>query len=284
MKRAWKGYLLIAPMLAGFLLFYVVPFGQVVWDSLSQGTGKSQLFVGLENYTRMFQNDMFLQAFGNTLWFLGIGLPVILVLAYALALFLKSQAQRFRMLRAVFLLPYVMPVAGTVLLVDLLFSKEGLVNRVLLALGLPLADWLQSPAAFWVMLLLYLWKSTGYAVVLLLSGLLTIPQEHYQVAQVEGASPLQTFRYVTAPQMWYALFLALVFSLINAFKCFREIFLVGGEHPHESVYMLQHFINNAFANLNYQRLSVASVLLFLVIALVLGLCTLWVLRKEAARL
>ncbi len=283
MKRAWKGYLLIAPMLAGFLLFYVLPFGQVVWDSLSQGTGKSQLFVGLDNYTRMFQNDMFLQAFGNTLRFLGIGLPVILVLAYALALFLKSQAQRFRLLRAVFLLPYVMPVAGTVLLVDLLFSQTGLVNRVLLALGLPLADWLQSPAAFWVMLLLYLWKSTGYAVVLLMSGLLTIPAEHYQVAQVEGASPLQTFRYVTAPQMWYALFLALVFSLINAFKCFREIFLVGGEHPHESVYMLQHFINNAFANLNYQRLSVASVLLFLVIALVLGLCTLWVLRKEAAR-
>lgn len=283
MKRTWKGYLLIAPMLVGFLLFYVVPFGQVVWDSLSQGTGKSQLFVGLENYTRMFHNDMFLQAFGNTLRFLGIGLPMILVLAYALALFLKKQAQRFRLLRAVFLLPYVMPVAGTVLLVDLLFSKEGLVNQLLLALGLPLADWLQSPAAFWVMLLLYLWKSTGYAVVLLLSGLLTIPQEHYQVAQVEGASPWQTFRYVTVPQMWYALFLAMVFSLINAFKCFREIFLVGGEHPHESVYMLQHFINNAFANLNYQRLSVASVLLFLVIALVLGLCTLWVLRKEAAR-
>lgn len=283
MKRTWKGYLLIAPMLVGFLLFYVVPFGQVVWDSLSQGTGKSQLFVGLENYTRMFHNDMFLQAFGNTLRFLGIGLPLILVLAYALALFLKNVAQRFRLLRAVFLLPYVMPVAGTVLLVDLLFSKEGVVNRLLLSLGLPLADWLQSPAAFWVMLLLYLWKSTGYAVVLLLSGLLTIPQEHYQVAQVEGASPWQTFRYVTVPQMWYALFLAMVFSLINAFKCFREIFLVGGEHPHESVYMLQHFINNAFANLNYQRLSVASVLLFLVIALVLGLCTLWVLRKEAAR-
>lgn len=283
MKRAWKGYLLVAPMLAGFLLFYVVSFGQVVWDSLSQGTGKSQLFVGMENYTRMFQNDMFLQAFGHTLRFLGIGLPVILVLAYALALFLKGVARQFGLLRAVFLLPYVMPVAGTVLLVDLLFSQVGLVNRLLLALGLPLADWLQSPAAFWVMLLLYLWKSTGYAVVLLLSGLLTIPQEHYQVAQVEGASPWQTFRYVTAPQMWYALFLALVFSLINAFKCFREIFLVGGEHPHESVYMLQHFINNAFANLNYQRLSVASVLLFLVIALVLGLCTLWVLRKEAAR-
>lgn len=283
MKHAWKGYALITPMLAGFLLFYVVPFGQVMWDSLSQGTGKSQLFVGFYNYQRMFQNKMFLTAFGNTLKFLGLGLPLVLLLAYGLALFLKSRARRSPVLRGVFLLPYVMPVAGTVLLIDLLFAERGLVNRLLLALGLPLADWLQSPAAFWVMLLLYLWKSTGYAVVLLLSGLLTIPAEHYQVAQVEGASAAQAFRFVTMPQMWYALFLALVFSLINAFQCFREMFLVGGEHPHESVYMLQHFLNNSFESLNYQRLSVASVLLFLVIALGLGLCALWVLRKEAAR-
>ena len=283
MKRAWKGYALITPMLAGFLLFYVVPFGQVMWDSLSQGTGKSQLFVGFYNYQRMFQNKMFFTAFGNTLKFLGLGLPLVLLLAYGLALFLKSRARRSPVLRGVFLLPYVMPVAGTVLLIDLLFSERGLINRLLLALGLPLADWLQSPAAFWVMLLLYLWKSAGYAVVLLLSGLLTIPPEHYQVAQVEGASAAQAFRFVTMPQMWYALFLALVFSLINAFQCFREMFLVGGEHPHESVYMLQHFLNNSFESLNYQRLSVASVLLFLVIALGLGLCALWVLRKEAAR-
>ncbi len=283
MKRTWKGYLFVGPLLVGFLLFYVVPFGQVVWDSFSQGTGKSQLFVGLENYSRMFQNDMFLLAFGNSLKFLGVGLPVILILSYGLGLFLKHQAKRFSLLRTLFLLPYVMPVAGTVLLVDLLFSGTGFANRLLETLGLPVTDWLQSPAAFWVMLLLYLWKSTGYSVVLVLAGLMSIPGEHYDVAQVEGAGAWQSFRYVTMPQMWYALFIAFVFSLINAFKCFREIFLVGGEHPHESVYMLQHFINNSFENLNYQRLSVASVLLFLVITLVLGLCYLWVLRKEAVR-
>ena len=105
MKRAWKGYALIAPMLAGFLLFYVVPFGQVMWDSLSQGTGKSQLFVGFYNYQRMFQNKMFLTAFGNTLKFLGLGLPLVLLLAYGLALFLKSRARRSPVLRGVFLLP-----------------------------------------------------------------------------------------------------------------------------------------------------------------------------------
>ena len=70
---------------------------------------------------------------------MGIGLPVILLVSYGLALFLKRQARRFQLLRTVFLLPYVMPVAGTVLLVDLLFSREGLVNRLFLTLGLPLA-------------------------------------------------------------------------------------------------------------------------------------------------
>ena len=283
MKRKWMGCLLVGPLFLGFLLFYVVPFCQVVWDSFCVGAGRNQVFAGFSNYERMFQNDMFLLAFGNSLRFLAIGLPAIMVLSYALALFLRSLAKRYSLLRTALLLPYVMPVAGTVLLVDLLFSQEGLANEALLALGLTVSDWLQSPAAFWVMLLLYLWKSTGYSVVLLLAGLLTIPEDLYAVAKVSGAGRLQTFRYVTTPLMWYALFLAFVFSLINAFKCFREIFLIGGDHPPQSTYMLQHYINNAFANLSYPRLAVASVLLFLVILLVLGLFYLWVMRKEAAR-
>ena len=199
---------------------------------------------------------MFRMAFGNTLGFLGIGLPVILLVSYGLALFLKRQARRFQLLRTVFLLPYVMPVAGTVLLVDLLFSREGLVNRLFLTLGLPLADWLQSPAAFWVMLILYLWKSTGYAVVLLLAGLMAIPPDHYAVAQVEGAGRWQAFRYITMPQMLVRPVHRLCVLPYQRLQVLPGDFPVGGEHPHPSVYMLQHFINNSFENLNYQRLSV----------------------------
>ena len=140
------------------------------------------------------------------------------------------------------------------ILVELLFADSGLVPSVANALGLPLVDWLGGPTAFGVVLLLYLWKNTGYSVILLLAGLVTIPEEQYSAADLDGASGWQKFFYITTPQMWYSVFFAIIFSLINAFKCFREIFLIGGTHPNENIYMLQHFLNNSFENLNYAKL------------------------------
>ena len=130
---------------------------------------------------------------------------------------------------------------------------------------------------------LYLWKNTGYSVILLLSGLVTIPEDHYGAARLDGATAWQRFRYITMPQMWYSIFFAVVFSLINAFKCFREIFLIGGTSPHEDIYMLQHFISNSFEHLSYPKLAVASVLLLLVVTAAFALLYGWVRRKEEFR-
>ncbi|MEY8313473.1 sugar ABC transporter permease [Oscillospiraceae bacterium 42-9] len=182
-----------------------------------------------------------------------------------------------------FLFPYIMPVVGAVILVELLFADSGLVPSIANALGLPLVDWLGGPAAFGVVLLLYLWKNTGYSVILLLAGLVTIPEEQYSAADLDGASGWQKFFYITTPQMWYSVFFAIIFSLINAFKCFREIFLIGGTHPNENIYMLQHFLNNSFENLNYAKLPVASVLLLVVVLVVFAVFYGFVRRKEAFR-
>lgn len=280
-RNAREGYLLILPLLLGCLIFYAVPFLLVLRNSAQQGVGDAQQFVGLENYRSMLRNGVFQLAFGNTLKFLVIALPLIIVISYAIALLLKNQAQKHNQLKSVLLLPYIMPVVGTVLLVELLFAEMGLVNEALYTLGLPLADWLNSESAFGVVVLLYLWKNTGYSVILLLSGLITIPEDHYAAASLDGATPFQQLRYITIPQMWYSVFFATVFSLINAFKCFREIFLIGGTHPHTSIYMLQHFINNAFEKLNYPKLAVASVLLLLVLTVLFAASYRWVMRKEA---
>ena len=156
-----------------------------------------------------------------------------------------------------------------------------MINSGLGALGLPIVDWLNSEYAFVVVILLYLWKNTGYAVILLLSGLLTIPDDLYAAAALDGANRWQQFKTITMPQMWYSVFFATVFSLINAFKCFREIFLIGGTHPHSSIYMLQHFINNAFEKLNYPKLAVASVLLLSIITVLFTIFYKFVMRKEA---
>ena len=282
-KNARDGLLLTAPLVLGCLVFYAAPFVMVVIHSLTRGVGNSHRFVGMQNYENIMGNDLFQLAFGNTLKFLVIALPLILVISYVIALLLKNQVRQHAGLKSVILLPYIMPVVGTVLLVQLLFAGTGLVNEGLYTLGLPVRDWLESGYAFWVVILLYLWKNTGYAVILLLSGLITISEDHYRAADLDGATAWQQFRYITVPQMWYSVFFAMVFSLINAFKCFREIFLIGGTRPHDSIYMLQHFINNSFENLNYPKLAVASVLLLVVLAVVFVISYRWVIRKEAYR-
>mgnify|MGYP001851136893 FL=1 len=135
--------------------------------------------------------------------------------------------------------------------------------------------------AFWIVVGLYLWKNAGYSVVLLLAGLMTIPEEQYAAASLDGAGGFRQFLHITTPQMWHSVYFALLFSLINAFKCFREIFLIGGKHPNTEVYMLQHFMNNNFENLNYNKLSVSSVFLFLAVTILISISYGWVRRKEA---
>lgn len=279
-KKYLSGYLLIAPVTLGCLLFYGIPFGMVVSYSFKSSPGRMGRFVGLLNYENVLGNELFRLACWNTFCFFLVGLPLNLLIAYGIALLLKGQAQRHEILKFVLLLPYVMPVTGAVLLVEQIFGRDGKLNLLLNAFGLSPSNWLESSWAFVIVLLLYLWKNVGYGVILLLAGLMTIPKEQYAVSELDGAGSWQKFWHITTPQMWNPVFFALLFAMINGFKCFREIFLIGGEHPGKELYMMQHFINNNFENLNYGKLSVASVLLFAAITVVIGFSYAWVQKKE----
>ena len=283
LNHAREGMILVAPLLLGGMIFNAIPFGMVIRYSFTRGAGNTHRFVGFENYCNIMENEIFQLAFGNTLKFLAIALPLVLVVAYAIALMLKSRVKKLKVMKSVLLLPYIMPIVGIVQVVELLFADTGLLTRLLLSMNLPVEAWLHSEYAFWVVTGLYLWKNTGYAVILLLSGLITISDDLYAATDLDGGNKWQQFWYITVPQMWYSVFFTMVFSLINAFKSFREIFLIGGIRPHKSIYMLQHFINNSFENLNYTKLAVASVLLLLVLASVFTLSYRWVMRKEAFR-
>ncbi len=257
-KHALQGYFFIAPLLIGCLFFYVIPFGMIFWYSFRKSAAKNSSFVQFDNYFSLLRNEMFLTACWNTCRFLVIGIPLILILSYIIALLLRKYTERYQIVKSVLLFPYIMPVVGTVLLIELLFAKQGRVS------------YLESEWAFWIIILLYLWKNTGYSVILLLSGLMTIPKEYYASASLDGAGAFQRFFYITTPQMWHTVFYTVLFSLINAFQCFREIFLIAGRHPNQKIYLLQHFINNSFENLSYPKLSAASILLFLVIVVIMG--------------
>ena len=282
-KFAREGMMLVAPLVLGCLIFYAIPFGMVIRYSFTRGAGNTHRFVGFENYRNIIQNEMLQLAFGNTMKFLAFALPLVLVVAYAIALMLKSRVKKHQVLKSVLLLPYIMPIVGIVQVVELIFGQTGILTQLLLSMNVPVENWLRSEYAFWVVTVLYLWKNTGYAVILLLSGLITISDDLYAATDLDGGTKWQQFWYITVPQMWYSVFFTMVFSLINAFKSFREIFLIGGIRPHKSIYMLQHFINNSFENLNYTKLAVASVLLLLVLASVFTVSYRWVMRKEAFR-
>lgn len=121
-KQGIRGLLLIAPVMLGCMVFYAIPFFMVVWYSFRSGMGGQSVFTGLENYRGVLENPVFQLAAGNTLKFFLIGLPLILILAYGIALLLKSQVQKFAFMKPVLLFPYIMPVTGTVLLADVFFQ------------------------------------------------------------------------------------------------------------------------------------------------------------------
>ena len=155
MRKTWHAYVLIAPLVAGCLLFTVIPFVLVLRYSFMRGSGRSAHFLGLENYIKVIGNEEFMLAFGNSMKFLLTGLPLIMILAYVIALLMQQQATKHKLLKSVFQFPYIMPVAGTVLLINLLCSEMGLLNELMLKLGFPVREWLSGENAFWIMILMY---------------------------------------------------------------------------------------------------------------------------------
>lgn len=265
-RQSITGFSFSLPFLAGFALLYLIPFVWSVQRTFTAGAGGGR-FVGLWNYTDLFRSAAFRLAAGNTFRFIAIGVPLLMVLSFFLALALYRKFQGASFFRSAFLLPMVLPVAAVVTVVQAFFGNGGLLVRLLDSLGLSLGSWMSSELAFPLLIMLYIWKNCGYNMILFLAALSAIPTDYADAAACEGASEGYILRRITLPLMVPNFFFVFVISVINAFKSFREAYLLGGSMPHESIYMLQHFMNNNFQNLNYPRLCTAALLIFAVIFL-----------------
>lgn len=252
-------WLLLLPGLAGLLLFYVAPFIGGIYFSLMDGNFNNK-FVGIDNYVRVIQNEMFQLGMKNT-WELSLlCAPVIWLLAFLLAAMLKVLKQRSMGFRNVLLLPYLMPSSAMLLIWLLMFDYGGVINRFVVAMGMDRVKWLQDAAMRFPVVLLYIWKNLGFSVVLFSSALSAVHPSLYEFAAIEGAGWwTQTFR-ITLPQIWPTAFLVFVLAWVNAFKIFKEVYFIGGAYPSTQVYTLQHFMNNKFARLDYQDVTTAAYL------------------------
>ena len=263
-RKALTGMAYAAIPLAGFLLFFAVPF--VISIVRSFQSGLTQQVPGLENYISVANSESLRLAAAITFRFIVMGVPSIILFSLLLALALDQKIIGHSFFRTIFLTPYVIPVASTVMVFQIVFEQSGILNSLCFQ-QLPV-NFLHSDNAFYILLLLYVWKNFGYNMILFLTGLSQIPNEYREAARVDGAGPVRIFRSITLPLLGPTFFFVFVISIVNSFKVFREAYALGGAYPHSSIYMLQHFMNNNFQNLNYQRLSTASIYVFLVIALV----------------
>lgn len=270
MRKRNSGFLLAFPALAGFLVFYFVPFLITVWYSVSFGIGKRE-FVGLDNFRDLFANEMFLLAVKNTLRYMIVTVPVTLLGAMILAAVLQNAVKGVRFFQLSFLYPMILPIASVVLGVQFLWGEAGIWNKVVELLGGEARNWMDSPAAFWVLCILYCWRFTGYYVLIYFARLQMIPKEYYEYATLFGAGKIQSFRHVTWPMLIPTFIFTIILSVMNAFKCYREAFLLGGNYPDDSIYLLQHFMNNNFQNLNYQKISSAAVSIVAALLLAAGI-------------
>jgi multiple sugar transport system permease protein len=257
----------LAPSFAGLAVFFLIPFVDTVRRSFFDARGTR--FTGLDAYRRVVTNDAFQLAATNTAKFLVVCIPLLLGASLALALMIRSIRPGGRMLKTGFLLPMAVPVASIVLLWQVLFHEKGLMNAFLSAVGAEPISFMGTSAAFWVLIVTYLWKNNGYDMVLWLAGLDNISAALYEAARVDGAGAWQSFRYITLPGLLPTMGLVTILSLLNGFKVFREAYLVAGPYPHDSIYQLQHLFNNWFANMDITRLCAAAVLLCIVLLAVI---------------
>ena len=260
----------LTPSVLGVMLFFVIPFGIVVYYAVMSSPFNGE-FVFLDNVISLVQNPAFQTAAKNTATFCLMAVPLAVVLGMGLALILEQKIPGKSMFRTFFLSPMMVPVASVVLVWQVIFHESGTLNQFLSLFGVQAVDWLKSPYCQLVIVILFLWKNLGYNMILFMAALANIPKELLEVADVEGATAIHKFFHIKLRYLSPTVLFVTILSMINCFKIFREVYLLAGSYPYEGLYTLQHYMNNTFVHLNYQKLSAAAVLLALVMIVLIAL-------------
>lgn len=256
-RAAYTGILLVLPGLLGLLAFYVIPFFISLIYTFTQGVVERR-FVGLENFRDLLGNSVFRQAVGNTASFLALGVPMLLLLSLLLSVILAKDS--FGWQRWALLLPFVLPASSLAVAWRSIWGAGGAVDHLLELLGMSSPNLLER-SAFPLLLVLYLLRNAGYICIILTSAIRSLPPEYQESYRLDSTSESGYVRLILVPLIAPTLLFAGVVSVVNYFLLFRDVYMIYGEVPPKTVYMLQHFMNNNFYKLNYQRLSAAAFLL-----------------------
>lgn len=274
MRETLIAYSFIAPNFIGFAVFTLIPvvFAIVLafmkWDGVN-----AMQFIGLENFTRLFSDKNFIEAFWHTIVYVVCNVPLTIVCSLALAMLLNSKVFGRNFYRTVSFFPYVASLVAVAAVWNFLFNPSmGPVNQLLASLGVEnLPKWAAGKdTAMLTVILFSVWKNMGYYMVIFLAGLQGVNPELYEAASLDGANKWQQFRNVTVPQLAPTTFFVTIMVVIQSFKVYNEVYMITQGGPGTSTLVLVYQIyNEAFVGTpEYGYASAISMVLFIMVLIV----------------
>ncbi|MFJ9150903.1 carbohydrate ABC transporter permease [Streptomyces sp. NPDC102270] len=271
-RATLEAYLLLAPSLAGLLMFLVAPIvGVVVISFFDWNLMGTPRFVGLANYREMMGDSEVWRAMRNTVYYVLLNIPAQTVLALLLALAMNRKLRGLKVFRVLFVLPWMaMPVALGIVWSWAFDPQHGVVNQFLALFGVDGPAWLSSTGwAMPVLASVNIWQYTGYTMLFLLAGLQSIPESLYEAADLDGAGTVQRFFRITLPLLRPSMFFVLVTNTIGSFQMFDTVYVMTQGGPGGSTdTMNYHIYQQAFQLFRTGYASALAMLLFAVILLV----------------
>lgn len=275
MIRKWREdrafLLFISPWIIGFLAFFVGPaIASLVYSFADYNAITKPIWVGFDNYAKLWSDEVYLKSLRNTLYFVFIGVPVTVGFQILLSLLLNIEVPGIRFFRTLYYLPYLVPPVATVIIWLILFgSGDGVVNTIVLWFGGAQIDWMGSEGLIKpVIITIGMWMSGG-SVLVFLAGLKGIPSSLYEASRIDGAGRVRTFFSVTLPMLTPSILFTVVMQIIYYFQMFTEAMLLskGGPDYASQTYMMNTY-QVAFRDLNFGYAMAQSWVLFVIILLI----------------
>lgn len=269
------GWLFILPTMAGLMILNIIPIFQTIYQSFFKtgSFGRGNIFVGLENYKRLFADTAVWQALLNTLKYAIVEVPFSIIIAIVLAVMLNQKMRGRSVYRMIYFMPMVCAPAAVAMVWKWLYNSEfGLLNHLLEAIGLPKVNWVSDPKiAFISLAIVGIWSVIGYNMVLFLAGLQEIPKDYYEAAEIDGANEVTQFFKITLPLISPTMFFVVITRVIASLQVFDSIFMmIGKNNPAlpKTQSLVYLFYRYAFVENNKGYGSAIIVLLLCIIMLI----------------
>lgn len=224
------GWFFILPTIIGLIILNIIPIFQTIYQSFFKtgAFGKGNIFVGLDNYKKLFLDDSVWQALLNTFKYVIVEVPFSIAIAIVLAVLLNRKMRGRTVFRTIYFLPMVAAPAAIAMVWRWLYNSEfGLLNHILGSFGINPINWISNPQIAVISIAgVGIWSVLGYNMVLFLAGLQEIPRDYYEAAEIDGANGIREFFSITLPLISSTMFFVMVTRIIGALQVFDVIYMM----------------------------------------------------------